>query len=250
MRRNWLLPLGLTTALGALALPALAHDFERGEGRGQGYGRAVAEHGDQGRGADGHRGMFEMMRQMHGATGPGMMDGPGAMGRDFGPGRSGRFGQGAGFGPLGGPGGMGGMMQTLDADGDGTVTPDELRSELQDRLTEFDADESGTLSIDEFEALHSAMIREAMVDRFQALDNDGDGEVTAEEMTAPADRMQRMQDLRGRMQQQMPDRYRDAGPRSTMPMQGVGPEGGAMREGGMINGNRMPQGNTAEPSGN
>ncbi len=81
-------------------------------------------------------------------------------------------------------------MQDLGAAGDGTVTPDELRSGLQDRLAEFDADDSGTLSIDEFEALHSATIREAMVDRFQALDNDGDGEVTAEEMTAPAARMQ------------------------------------------------------------
>ena len=38
-----------------------------------------------------------------------------------------------------------------------------------------------------------------MVDRFQYLDNDGDGEVTSEEITAPADQMERMQQVRQRM---------------------------------------------------
>lgn len=97
-------------------------------------------------------------------------------------------------------GGMmgGGMMQKLDTDGDGTVTPDEMRAQLQAKLTEYDKNADGNLSIAEFEALHSAMIREMMVDKFQHLDADGDGAITSEEMTAHADMMERMQKMRGK----------------------------------------------------
>jgi Ca2+-binding EF-hand superfamily protein len=98
-----------------------------------------------------------------------------------------------------GPEMMGMMMQKFDTDGDGTVTPDEMRTQLQAKLTEFDSDGDSTLSIAEFETLHSAMIRETMVDKFQHLDADGDGAVTAEEMTAPADMMDRMEKMRAKM---------------------------------------------------
>ena len=155
-----------------------------------------------------------------------------------------------GMGSGGGMGPMGDMMQAFDADDDGSLTPDELRSGLESRLAEFDADDSGTLSIDEFEALHSAMIRESMVDRFQALDNDGDGEVTAEEMTAPADRIQRMQDLRTRMMEQCPGETGGAGPRANTPMQNRGPQGGPMMQGGMMGQGMMPSDEADEPSGN
>ncbi len=93
----------------------------------------------------------------------------------------------------------------LDADGDGTVTPEEMRSQLQAKLAEYDSDGDGTLSIAEFETLHSAMIREMMVDRFQHLDADGDGAVTAEEMAAPADMMERMQKMHSNMSQMQPE---------------------------------------------
>jgi hypothetical protein len=123
---------------------------------------------------DGGPGMMGMMQRMHGSVmGGGIMDG--------------------------------GMMQMFDADGDGTVTPEELRTQLQAKLTEYDGNGDGSLSIAEFETLHSAMIREAMVDRFQYLDTDGDGAVTAEEMTAPAIKMERMNMMRagqGQMQGQ------------------------------------------------
>ena len=98
----------------------------------------------------------------------------------------------------------GGMMPMLDADGDGNVTPQEMREQLQAKLSEYDSDGDGTLSIAEFEALHSAMIREKMVDRFQHLDADGDGAITGDEMTAPAKKMERMKKMRsgmGQMQQ-------------------------------------------------
>jgi Ca2+-binding EF-hand superfamily protein len=243
MRRNRLLSTGLaaTTALGALTLPALAHEPQRNEWRGQGYGTMGemsdhahaqgygprGERGEHGRGFDEHHGMMEVMRQMHGGMGAGIMGSPGLMGM----------------------GSMGSMMQAFDANGDGSVTPDEMRSGLEGRLAEFDADNSGTLSIEEFEALHSAMIRESMVDRFQTLDNDGDGEVTVEEMTAPADRFQRMQDMRTRMMEQRPGPADAGSPPGTMPMQDMNTEGGMM-EGGMMDESPMQQDRATEPSDN
>lgn len=88
------------------------------------------------------------------------------------------------------------LMSHLDADENGRVTPDEAQSQLGKWLDDSDTNGDGTLSIDEFEALHSRLIRETMVDRFQYLDADGDGQVTREEMTAPARKMERMQNMR------------------------------------------------------
>lgn len=61
---------------------------------------------------------------------------------------------------------------------------------MQSRLAEFDADGDGSLSLPEFQALHTAIIREAMVDRFQHLDADGDGKISTDEMGAPMRRME------------------------------------------------------------
>lgn len=163
-------------------------------------GAAIADnhHGHRGQpGPSGHTGvmmkdgsgmmgdmtnMMGMMQRMHNQMmGGGMMSGMGPMGG----------GMMGGMGPMGSD-----MMQMLDTEGAGTLTPEELRAQLQAQLAEYDSDGNGTLSITEFEALHSAMIREKMVDRFQHLDADGDGAVTAEEMTALADRMERMWKMR------------------------------------------------------
>ena len=83
-----------------------------------------------------------------------------------------------------------GMMQMMMGPGMmGVPSVEEATAAMQARLSEFDADGDGSLSLSEFETLHSAMIRESMVDRFQHLDADGDGTVSPSEMVAPAGRM-------------------------------------------------------------
>lgn len=84
-----------------------------------------------------------------------------------------------------------GDVSKFDADGDGDVSPEELQSGLTEELKTFDQDANGALSLAEFETLHAARIRHAMVDHFQHLDEDGDGSVTQSEMTAPAKMMMR-----------------------------------------------------------
>ncbi|MCF7702038.1 EF-hand domain-containing protein [Loktanella sp. M215] len=160
----------VATLLGGVAIAA-SHDGQGQSGSMNGGGMAMH---DGGKGmVGGMSDMMGMMQRMHGnMMGGGMMDG-GQMGGD--------------------------MMKMFDTNEDGTVTADEMRTELQAKLTEYDADGNGALSIAEFETLHSAMIREMMVDRFQELDADGDGSVTGEEMTAPADKMARMEKMHSGM---------------------------------------------------
>ena len=171
-------------AIGA-AIPALA-DANHGHGEGRTGDRAGAmEQMGPGSMMGGDMGqMMRMMEMMHGGQ-AGMMGG----------------------GMMGG-GMMGGadhLQKIFDADKDGTVTPEELRTGLLDALKTYDADGNGTLSLGEFETMHAAHIRETTVDRFQSFDADGDGQVTAEEIAAPAERMQRMMDRRAAgNQQRMP----------------------------------------------
>ncbi len=199
MNRNTTFALGLIAAT-ALAFPAFAqgqqqHHGEKGQGSsvmgnqgGAGMGAGMGE------GMGNQKQMMQMMMQMHsqmmgdaGQGGMGSMGGQGHMmggvGKD-------------GSSPAGGMM-MGGGSTMMDADNDGTVTAEEARAGLTAKLKEFDADGDGALSIVEFETLHSANIREQMVDRFQGFDNDGDGQVTLEEMTAPASRMEQMQVMKG-----------------------------------------------------
>lgn len=164
----------LSTASAGIALA------EAGHGHGDDAPKAAPGAMMKGGGHD----MMQMMMRMHagmmGGSGMGMMD------QDM---MRMMMGNG-GMQGMSGP--MGSMMSKFDADGDGKITSEEAHGQLQAMHGSFDANGDGTLSIDEFEMLHSSMIRDAMVDRFQHLDADGDGKVTAGEMTAPADRMERM----------------------------------------------------------
>ena len=128
-----------------------------------------------------------------GMMGTGMMDG--GMGNMM---RMMQMMQGQQGGMMGGGilGGADHVLRLLDADGDGNVSPDEFRTGMQAELAKYDADGNGSLSLAEFETMHAAHIREATVDRFQVFDADGDGQVTADEIAAPADRMERMMRMR------------------------------------------------------
>lgn len=102
--------------------------------------------------------------------------------------------------------GDGGSMAMMDRDmmrmmmGPGMMaqpSAEAAAAAIQARLTEFDANGDSMLSLSEFEALHAAMIRETTVDRFQHLDADGDGQITATEIAAPGQRMEMRGMMRG-----------------------------------------------------
>jgi Ca2+-binding EF-hand superfamily protein len=73
------------------------------------------------------------------------------------------------------------LFESFDANGDGRITQTEVDEVRQGRLEEFDTNGDGSLSLEEYQALWMEAVRERMVDRFQAHDDDGDGLVTAEE---------------------------------------------------------------------
>lgn len=114
--------------------------------------------------------------------------------------RGGMMGAGSGSGMAMMDDDMMRMMMGPDMMGAGMATapePEAARTAMLDRLSGFDADGDGSLSLTEFEALHAAMIRETTVDRFQHLDADGDGRITETEMGVPARRMEMRRGMPG-----------------------------------------------------
>ncbi len=89
----------------------------------------------------------------------------------------------------GGHGGAVFLFEQYDTNQDGRLTQAEIDQVRQSRLAEFDKDGDGKLTLDEYQALWMAAMRERMVDRFQEHDDDGDGLVTVEEFTEPFDRV-------------------------------------------------------------
>ena len=86
------------------------------------------------------------------------------------------------------------MFETYDTDGDGRLTQAEIDEVRAAQLAKFDRDGSGGLTLAEYEALWLEAMRSRMVDRFQDLDEDGDGIVTKEEYSKPFARMVRYAD--------------------------------------------------------
>lgn len=149
MKRTTTLALGAALAvIGATGLAVAS--FADGDRGGYGYG--------------GHHG-YGMGYGMHGGGyGPGMHHDSG-----YGPGMYG-----------GGPGGPR-MFEQFDLDKDGKLTQAEIDTARAERLAKFDANGDGALNLEEYQALWIDAMRERMVDRFQAHDDDGDGKVTKEE---------------------------------------------------------------------
>jgi Ca2+-binding EF-hand superfamily protein len=73
------------------------------------------------------------------------------------------------------------QLQAFDTNQDGTITQAEVDQFRQSQITEFDGNGDGTLSLEEYQALWLDAMRERMVDAFQEHDDDGNGQVTAEE---------------------------------------------------------------------
>ena len=95
-------------------------------------------------------------------------------------------------GPRGGFGGddmFRPLFDTVDADGDRTVTQEEIDTYRASRLAEVDASGDGALSIEEFDTLYREFTRPRMVDAFQELDADGDGVISPEEMDIRVSRL-------------------------------------------------------------
>ncbi|WP_112320540.1 EF-hand domain-containing protein [Oceanibium sediminis] len=135
----------LAIALGATALTLGTLSYATAQ---PGDGHARMERGE--RHGDGHGGQYMQARQHRGDSDRGM-------------------------------GRMRGFLEAFDADGDGGLTQEEIDTARAERLAEFDTDGDGSLSLSEFEALWLDAMRERMVDQFQRHDDDGDGQVTAEE---------------------------------------------------------------------
>ena len=110
---------------------------------------------------------------------------------------------GHGWGKHGGFGGHRGQMvqqvfTQFDANGDGTITEQEVSDKLTATLSDNDGNGNGSLDLAEFEAIWLEQTRFKMVDVFQRLDEDGSGEITeaelAEKQVALMDRVDRNDD--------------------------------------------------------
>tara|TARA_R110002072_G_scaffold57017_1_gene146943 strand:+ start:70 stop:600 length:531 start_codon:yes stop_codon:yes gene_type:complete len=81
-----------------------------------------------------------------------------------------------------------GMMRQffaqVDADGNGSVTQEEVDAFRTAQVRSADSNGDGALNIQEFDTIYRAFTRSRMVDAFQNLDEDGDGVISSEEMDA------------------------------------------------------------------
>ena len=123
------------------------------------------------RGGNAGRGLYDLEQQggmMGGGTGVGMTD------RD-----------------------MQSLMSAYDKNGDGKLTQEEVNAGRAARLGAFDTNGDGKLSLGEYKALWLDAMHSRMVDRFQYLDEDGNGLVTADEFTRPYSTLVRHMDTNG-----------------------------------------------------
>ena len=102
-------------------------------------------------------------------------------------------------GPMGSMGGMGGnhrmeMMERLDGNSDGKITMAEIMAYREQLFAEHDKDGNKAISLSEFEGIWMTQMRPMMVDKFQMMDDDGDGQITDAEVDQKMSRMMRWMD--------------------------------------------------------
>lgn len=66
-------------------------------------------------------------------------------------------------------------FESLDADGSGEITTEDLATLADNRFGEFDTNGDGSVSREEFLAVHAARAEERAGEMFERLDADGDG---------------------------------------------------------------------------
>ncbi|PLX37447.1 MAG: calcium-binding protein [Hyphomicrobiales bacterium] len=164
------LSLATVTVVGtALAVPAVAGGWWKGDCGPRGGWSQQGQYGGPGMWQGGPRGMKGQYMRGHG--------------RGFGPGGM--------RGPMNNP-----IFQTFDENKDGTVSPDEVTKGVAALQAKYDTDKSGGLSQTEFEALHAEMTRKMAERPFRMLDADGDGQVSADEMRIAGQMMSRFAQMR------------------------------------------------------
>ena len=89
------------------------------------------------------------------------------------------------------------MLEIYDNDGDGKLTQAEIDNGRAERLAEFDGDGDQALDLEEYQALWLDSMNARMVDRFQHLDEDGDGTVTLAEFTEHTENIVARKDRNG-----------------------------------------------------
>ena len=89
------------------------------------------------------------------------------------------------------------LLDTFDANADGTLTQAEVDQVRNERLSAFDTNNDGNLTLDEYEMLWMDAMRERMIDQFQDHDDDGNGIVTAAEFADPYRRLVARMDADG-----------------------------------------------------
>lgn len=106
---------------------------------------------------------------------------PIAMPIDFGGGYGKRHGRhGHGHGPRGGM--MRDLARQADTNDDMALTQEEIDAFIQTKVDLGDADGDGSLTLDEFQTVYVDLMRRMIVDHFQRLDEDGDGQITPAEI--------------------------------------------------------------------
>lgn len=86
------------------------------------------------------------------------------------------------------------MMERIDTNADGKITMPEITAHRDKLHAEFDKDGNNAISLSEFEGIWLSMMRPRMVDRFQMMDDDGDGQITNAEVDKKMSRMMRWMD--------------------------------------------------------